>query len=314
MPLPADDVLIAQTKDVIGLLKGAFHTPPGFRPAHAKGVLLSGKFVPSATATSLSSAPHFTAASTPVLARFSNSTGIPVIPDNDGNAKPNGLAIRFQLPNDPATGHRKHTDIIGHSTPHFPVNTGVLFGDLLKALGAGGDAPGKFLGAHPSALRFVTAPKPFTKSYATQEYYALHTFGLQKDGKTTWLKYTVTPSGGIETISEDEATKLGPNYLHDEILKRVTSGTPVELKIVGTLAKEGDNTNDITEEWEGEHETVELGTVTLSGTVTDDATVQKNSIFDPVPRVEGVTEADNDAIMEFRAALYLISGRERRAA
>jgi len=313
MPLPSDETLIATANEVIGLLKGAFGSHPGYRPAHAKGVLLSGTFKPSAKAASLTSAPHFNASSTPVLVRFSNSTGIPVIPDNDGNSKPNGLAVRFLLPNDPKTGHRKHTDIVGHSTPHFPVQTGQQFGELLQALGAGGEAVPKFLQAHPSAARFVTAPKPYAKSYATNEYYPLHAYGFEKDGKTTWLKYTVTPAAGIESISDEEATALGPNYLHDEILKRVAAG-PVELKITGTFAKEGDSLNDITEEWTGEHETVELGTITLTAHVDDDAAKQKYNIFDPVPRVDGIIEPDNDKILEFRAALYLISGKQRRSA
>jgi len=313
MPLPSDEVLIAKVNEVIGLLKGAFGDHPGYRPAHAKGVLLSGTFKPSAEAASLTSAPHFNAPSTPVLARFSDSTGIPVIPDNDGNSKPNGLAIRFILPKDPANGHRRHTDIIGHSTPHFPVKTGAQFGEFLQALGAGGDAVPKFLAAHPSTARFVTAPKPYAKSYGTNEYYPLHAFAFEKDGKTTWLKYTVTPAGGIESISDEEAAKLGPNYLHDEILKRVAAG-PVVLKITGTLANPGDELNDITEEWTGEHKTVELGTVTLTAPVPNDAAEQKYNIFDPVPRIEGIKEPDSDPIMEFRAALYLISGRQRRAA
>jgi len=313
MPLPSDEALVASAQDVLGKLKGAFGPHPGFRPAHAKGVLLSGTFTPSEIASTLSSAPHFTAASTPVLARFSDSTGIPQIPDNDGNSKPNGLAIRFVLPNDPVTGHRKHTDIVGHSTPHFPVQTGEQFGEFLTALGGGPEATGKFISEHPSTARFVTAPKPYTKSYASHEYYYLHTFGLTKDGKETWLKYTVTPAGGIETITDEEATALGPEYLHNEILERVKKG-PIELKIVGTIANEGDVKNDITEEWEGEHKTVELGTVKLTATVEDDAVVQKNTIFDPIPRVEGITEPEGDKILEFRAALYLLSGRERRAA
>jgi catalase len=36
-------------------------------------------------------------------------------------------------------------------------------------------------------------------------------------------------------------------------------------------------------------------------------------IFDPIPRVEGV-EASDDPLLEMRAAVYLVSGRGRRAA
>jgi catalase len=35
--------------------------------------------------------------------------------------------------------------------------------------------------------------------------------------------------------------------------------------------------------------------------------------MDPIPRVDGI-EPSADPILEFRAALYLLGGRERRAA
>src|SRR5262249_33511141 len=61
---------------------------PGFRPAHAKGILLAGRFTPSPDALSLTRAPHLQRSSTPVTIRFSDFGGIPTIPDNDPNASP----------------------------------------------------------------------------------------------------------------------------------------------------------------------------------------------------------------------------------
>jgi catalase len=327
MPLSTDESINQTANAVKEGLKGAFHTPPGFRPglynsslidttnnptAHAKGVLLSGTWEPTAEAGKLSKAHHFNS-STPVLVRFSDSTGIPVIPDNDGNAVPNGIAVRFQLPDE--NGRRKHTDIVGHSTPHFPVQTGAEFGELLQAIGGGPSTIGPFLASHPAAARHVNAPKPFAQSYATREFYALHTFGLESsDGKVTWLKYTISPVEGIKNISDDEAKAKGPNYLREEIIKRAQDGGEIAFHVVGTLAKEGDNKSDITEEWEGPHETVTLGTFKLTKHVDNDAAVQKATIFDPVPRVAGIQDPVGDKILEFRASLYLLSGRERRSA
>ncbi len=34
----------------------------------------------------------------PVIVRFSDATGVPNIPDANGNGFPKGMAIRFQLP------------------------------------------------------------------------------------------------------------------------------------------------------------------------------------------------------------------------
>src|SRR4051812_24908295 len=87
---------------------------PGFRPAHAKGILLTGVFTPAPMATLLTRAPHVVRASTPVTVRFSDFAGIPSISDNDPGASPRGVAIRFHL------AEHSHTDIIGHSVDGFP--------------------------------------------------------------------------------------------------------------------------------------------------------------------------------------------------
>lgn len=79
---------------------------------HAKGILLKGVFIPSPQAKALSKAQHFNESSTPVIVRFSSSTGNPDIPDSDPRSNPRGLAIRFQLAETP---RRLHTDIIGMS-------------------------------------------------------------------------------------------------------------------------------------------------------------------------------------------------------
>src|SRR3984957_12106183 len=78
-------------------IRALFGAHPGFRPVHAKGAMLNGFFTPSPDAAKLSRAPHFNRPSTPTTVRFSNSTGIPVIPDNDPNADPLGCAVRFHL-------------------------------------------------------------------------------------------------------------------------------------------------------------------------------------------------------------------------
>jgi catalase len=128
MPLPTDEKILALSDAVLQKFEMLFGVHPGFRPAHAKGIMLDGTFTPSPGAAALSKAPHFKAPSTPVTVRFSNATGIPVIPDNDSNADPRGCAIRFHL------GERVHTDIVAHSTNAFPARTGQDFLDFLTLL------------------------------------------------------------------------------------------------------------------------------------------------------------------------------------
>jgi len=317
MPLPLDEKVVATATELLGLFKGAFGPHPGFRPAHAKGQLLSGTFTPTAEAKALSKAPHFQAASTPVIARFSDSTGIPQIPDTDDNSKPHGFGLRFNLPE--KDGKRVHTDIIGHSVPAFPVANGEDFVAFLKALG--GSPPGtpsptpieQFLGSHPAALKFVTYPKPFPVSLATENYFALNAFKfIAEDGKETFIRYQVLPEVGHQTISDEEAKSKGADYLFDEIKERI-KGSPVVFNLVAQIAEKGDVTDDVTQQWQDDRKIVTLGTIKLDALVENSPAVQKVTILDPIPRVDGIVESD-DPILQVRAALYLISGRERRAA
>ena len=53
MPLPSDEKIVKLAKDSIEQFDTLFGQHPGFRPAHAKGMLLTGSFAPSAEAASL---------------------------------------------------------------------------------------------------------------------------------------------------------------------------------------------------------------------------------------------------------------------
>ena len=127
MPLPTDEKLLALSENILKQFDTIFGLHPGFRPAHAKGILLGGTFTPAASAANLTRAQHITRPSTPVVARFSDTSGIPLIPDTDPNASPRGLAIRFQL------AEHVHTDIVSHSTDGFPTHTGDEFLEFLRA-------------------------------------------------------------------------------------------------------------------------------------------------------------------------------------
>ena len=82
MPLPADEQLLSVSRDLLQPFDAIFGLHPGFRPAHAKGTLLTGTFTPAVGAASLTRAPHVQRPSTPVTVRFSNSTRLPLVADN----------------------------------------------------------------------------------------------------------------------------------------------------------------------------------------------------------------------------------------
>src|SRR5262249_28229348 len=85
--------------ELIDALNAVFGKQTDNRAVHAKGIVLEGKFTPSAEALSLSKAPHLQAGtSVPVTVRFSDFAGVPAIPDTDPNASPRGMAVQIRPP------------------------------------------------------------------------------------------------------------------------------------------------------------------------------------------------------------------------
>ncbi len=313
MPLPQDERIVALANDILKQFEAMFGAHPGYRPAHAKGLMLTGSFKPAASAQSLTRAPHAVRASTPVTVRFSNSTGLPALPDNVAEANPRGLAIRFNL------AEHVHTDIVSHSTDGFPVRDGYAFLELLRAAAASGpDVPSPkpveiFVGSHPETLAFVQTPKPFPSSLARQSYFAVTAFAFTNAaGETKFGRYRILPEAGNDFLSDDKVAALPPDYHFDEIAERVGK-EPVRFQIKVQIAEPGDVADDATTHWPESRALVDFGTVELNAVMPDSVAQQKKIIFDPIPRVEGI-EPSADPLLELRAAAYLLSGRVRRAA
>ena len=151
------------SRDALQAFDELFGLHPGYRPVHAKGILLSGIFTPSSSIRTLTRAPHVSRPSIPIALRFSDFTGIPAIPDYDEKASPRGFAVRFYL------AEHVHTDIIAHSVDAFPTRTAEEFVEFLRAIGASGPVAPKptpiesFLAAHPAALASFRCPNPFQR-------------------------------------------------------------------------------------------------------------------------------------------------------
>jgi catalase len=71
--------------------------------------------------------------------------------------------------------------------------------------------------------------------------------------------------------------------------------------------------DDATVHWPQDRQVVELGTIKIDKVSDHNDEEQRKIIFDPVPRTEGV-DVSGDPLIDIRAGVYLISGRERRAA
>jgi len=314
MPLPTDEKALALGKNVLQAFDNVFGGPyPGYRAAHAKGALLTGTFVPAPEAASLTRAPHITRSSTPVSVRFSDSAGVPVVPDNDPQGGgPRGFAVRFHL------AEHVHTDIVSHSSNGFPARTAEELAEFLHAIAATTpDAPHPnpvevFVSTHPATLAYVQMPKPFPTSLAKEHFFAVTAFKFTNaDGAVRYGRYRILPELGTEYLSDEAAAAKGPNYLFDELAERIAA-SPIKFQIVIQLAEEGDIVDDATIQWPEDRKLLNFGEITLDALAPNNEAEQRQIIFDPIPRVDGI-ETSGDPLMEPRATVYLLSGRRRRA-
>lgn len=285
------------------LAKGPYK---GFRANHAKGVMAEGSFQPSAQAAGISKAPHLQGAAVPATVRFSNATGVPTIPDADGNAMPKGMAIRFTLPDGSAT------DIVAISVNGFPAATPEEFLGLLNAVaesGPGAPSPSpvqQFLGSHPAAAKFVTTPKPAPVSFATQPFFGVNAFAFTNaQGETRYGRYRIVPVAGAQFLSKEEAAQQGPNYLMDELPARLAKGE-VQYRILLQLAEQGDAVDDATAVWPEDRQVVELGVLTLKSLVENGREAEKTLMFNPLAVPEGIAPS-NDPVLLARPAAYAVS-------
>lgn len=209
------------------------------------------------------------------------------------------------------TPRRIHTDIITHSVDGFPGSNGEEALEFFSAIKANNVED--YLSSHIKALTFVQIPKPTPVSFGKEKYFGVNAFKLiSAEGKETFVRYRFVPIAGEAYL--DDATLKGktPNFLFEDVPQLLKEG-PIEFSLTAQIAEEGDVTDDNTVHWPPERKNVELGRIKLDNVAEDQEAQQKHIIFDPIPRVDGI-EASEDPLLQARAAIYLISGKERRAA
>jgi catalase len=218
---------------------------------------------------------------------------------------PRGMAVKFKLPDG------TQTDLVVLSFNGFPVATADEFRDFLLAIAASGpDAPKptefeKFLGAHPAAKAFVETPKPPPVSYATLPYFGINAFKLTNaKGASVHIRYQLQPTAGAHSLSKEEVSKMGPDYLTSEIRDRLQRG-PVKFKLLAQVAEAGDTIDDPTIVWPETRKRVELGTISITKAVGDSQAAEKKLLFVPGALVPGIEPAD--PMIAARSAAYIVS-------
>jgi catalase len=307
----SDTVELAQ--QAADLFLKAFGSHPGFRLAHAKGVVCEGTFEAVPAAAEFSRAAHLNGKPMPVIVRFSNATGLPQIPDGDPNSNPKGVAIRFKLPGDGIT------DIVANGQNGFPAGTPADFvGFLGSVLASGPDTPKptpleKFLATHPNTARFLATPNPQPASFATYAYFANNSFVfVNARGQRQAVRYQIVPVAGELHMDAATAAAKGPNFIFEELRQRI-SQVPVEFRLQVQIPGPNDPTHDATLVWPDDRRKVVLGTIRLTGVDPKSPETERGIIYDPTHLTDGI-ELSDDPLPAFRAQVYSISFARRQSA
>jgi catalase len=293
---------------ILAALDQAFGLHQGFRPNHAKGVVIEGRFKANPQAAALSKAKPFDGSEIPVTARFSDATGIPDLPDGSPFANPHGMAVKFKQPDG------SESDMVLVSLKTFPVSNGEDFRDMLMAIAKSPPAAPKptefdrFLAAHPAALpALASAATP--DSFADEEYRGLSAFILvNASGQRQPVRFIMSPEKVVH-LEPADAAKRPPDFLFNELSERLKAG-PVTFQLKAQLAEPGDPTNDATKAWPADRKVVELGTLSIDKIVPDSAKAQKALLFLPGQLAEGI-EASDDPLTAIRDSTYAASFARR---
>ena len=302
---PVAKPVVEQIVDTLTTLSGGPHA--GYRANHAKGIVVDGEFTAAPTAAAITKASYLQGkTSTPVTVRFSDATGVPNMPDADGNGFPKGMAIRFNLPKEAIT------DMVVISVNGFPAAKPEDFLGLLNSIAATkADSPKpspveQFLASHPAAKKFVETPKPAPVSFATQPFFGVNAFKFTNaKGEVHYGRYLIKPLAGAKYLTKDETAKAAPNYLMEELPARLKTGT-VKYNIALQVAQKGDVINDATVSWTTNCQVVNLGTLTLRAMNADGVKFEKDTMYNPLTLVDGIEPSD-DPILLARPAAYAVS-------
>jgi catalase len=294
------------TVDVMNKLWGSH---PGIRANHAKGIVVEGSFIPTPTAATLSRASLFQGGPVAVTVRFSNSTGIPNLPDGSPDANPHGMSMKFHVPGG------ADMDVVTNSLKFFPVSTGEAFLELLTAISESGpDSPkptkaDRFIAEHPTVpASFGTIATPV--SFAQETYYGIDAFVfVNAAGQRQPFRFQFVPVAGAAHLSAADAARQAPDFLMDELPARLVRG-PVAFRMVAQLADPGDQTRDPAQAWPDDRRTVDLGTIEITRPSPDSAALQKTLLLLPNNVPDGIDVSD-DPLIQARSSTYPISFSRR---
>ncbi len=281
---------------------------PGFRRNHAKGMCVSGWFDSSGAAASLSKAAVLKAGErSAVIGRFALAGGMPFQADAPGQVR--SMALRFL----PAGGGGEWRTAI-NNIPVFPVNTAQGFYEQLLAArpdpSTGKPDPAAmkaFLVHHPETVRAgaLINARVVSSGFADSTFNSLDTFRfVNAAGVSTPVRWAMEPLRPVVTEAAAQAARTDKNYLFDDLIAQIRQ-QPLKWRLMITVGRPDDPTNDATRPWPVARQRIDAGTLTLDAVSSEDGSGGACLwiSYDPMVLPAGI-EASDDPILSARSAAY----------
>lgn len=270
----------------------------GRRRNHVKGICFTGVFEANGAGTALSHAQVFTRGQYPALGRFNLGTADPNAPD--ATVRVRGMGLQISTPD----GQEWRSAMI--DPPFFPVSTPQAFYELsIASASKDPNAMKAFTGAHPEFMAFGAWAKsaPWTGSYAEEQFNSLDSFVFtDSSGKESAVRWSLLPAALPVPVSPDDLAKRGPDFLEQEIVKRVRGG-PQRWTMIVTAADPGDPTADPSKAWPADRRAIEVGTLVVQQIQAEWNGPCRDINFDPTVLPAGIRTSD-DPFPAARSAAY----------
>jgi catalase len=290
----------ASPTELVDALNGAFGKHPGVRASHAKGVCVTGHFVPSPNALAVTHGPLWGATSLPLVGRFSVGGGNPKASDKGKTVRGFALSVDEQW------------HLVGISAPAFMVATPQEFMGFMAArqpdavTGQPDVERIKAFNAKTPSTRAQIAyleKAPVPASYAQARYWGVNAFrftnaqGLQQYGR-----WRLEPQAGLKGLGTEDVAQLSDDFLESELHHRLAIA-PAGFDVMLQLATPQDNVTDPSMPWPSSNPEVKLGEALVTGLTKGCEAMMFNPAL--LPAV-GIGLSD-DPILQARAGAYAVS-------
>lgn len=280
------------------------------RPSHPKGVCAAGHFTATADGTRLSVAPVFSGQRNGAVIRFGVAGANPNASDSARGTR--GLSIRFESPSgDLFEMANISAPVFGADRPETLVN-GLLSRANDPATGRPNPeraaAYAAYVAANPSVGnqgRFLAANNP-PASFATTPYWGVNTFLFRgQDGQQRPARWVFEPRAGTQRLTAEQMQSIGPNFLADELRRRVAAG-PVEFDMVLQFPGQGDDLLNPTVAWPEDRPRTVVGRLVVTSVEAGPGGPCDPISFMILDQAPGI-EMSDDPVLQARAAAYAVS-------